>query len=112
MTEAATQAALQQGRLRMALGRHRKECMSALRTNGDGTIEPLPVTLLKAAATAAVIAMVPIGLSLNSSLERNCRASEQALATAQAVVKVDNELARPAHRDTRQLLLHGQEFSC
>ena len=86
--------------------------MEAARANGNGTREPFALTLFKGAATTAVLAMVPLLFSIQGALSRNCEASAAALKSAQAVVRVDNDLAKAKNRDLRRLLLTSNQIDC
>lgn len=55
------------------------------------------------------MALIPLLLSISSKLDRNCDTTADGAAITAAIVRVDDELSRPANHQLRELLLTGSK---
>lgn len=61
--------------------------------------------IVKLTGGAGIVALIPLLLSISGKLDRNCDTIADGARITAAIVRVDDELSRPANQQLRELLL-------
>lgn len=61
--------------------------------------------IVKLTGGAGIVALIPLLIGISGKLDRNCDTTADGARITAAIVRVDDELSRPANAQLRELLL-------